>query len=293
MILVTGAAGMSGMEIIREFVAQGVPVRALVRDRSKAGALAFNNRKVEIVEGDMSRPETLGRALSGIRKTLLISSANPQMLETQCTFVDACKSAGVPHVVKFSGAETGFERSKFRFSKMHAQAEEYLEQSGLAWTHLRPGGFMQVYLREARTIMERGELRLAIGDITLAPIDVVDIAKIAVAVLRAPGQEGKAYSITGPEALTGEQIAEVLSETAGLPVKYVAITPEERRREMLAAGTPTYFADALLEQSIERLRNPNATIHLEAHREFNVTPTYFADFAKRNASVFATSAAAL
>jgi uncharacterized protein YbjT (DUF2867 family) len=141
--------------------------------------------------------------------------------------------------------------------------------------------------------MARGELRLPIGDITLAPIDVVDIAKIAVAVLRAPGQEGKAYSITGPEALTGEQIAQLLSETAGLPVKYVAITPEERHREMLAAGAPTYFADALLEQSIERLRNPNATIHLEAHCEFDVKPTYFADFAKRNASVFATSAAAL
>jgi uncharacterized protein YbjT (DUF2867 family) len=280
MILVTGAAGLSGSHIVKEFSAQGVPVRALVRDRAKAAAIAFD--KVDIVEGDMARPETLGPALAGVEKALLISSGNAQMLETQCRFIDACKSAGVGHVVKFSGAETGFDRAKFRFTQMHAQVEAYLEQSGLAWTHLLPAGFMQVYLREARTIMKTGELRLAAGDITLAPIDVADIAKIAVAVLRAPDQEGRTHRMTGPEALSVARIAGLMAQAAGRPVNYVAITPEQRRDELLAAGTPPYFADALFEQACERLRNPKATVHLESHREFNVTPTCFADFAKRH-----------
>lgn len=102
MILVTGAAGLNGSAAVREFSRKGVQVRALVRDRSKASALA-ELPHVELVEGDMARGETLGAALKAIKRVLMISSANPRMVETQCWFVDACKSAGVAHVVKFSG----------------------------------------------------------------------------------------------------------------------------------------------------------------------------------------------
>jgi uncharacterized protein YbjT (DUF2867 family) len=284
MILVTGAAGLSGTHIVNELAAQGVPFRALVRNRPKA--LAIFPEKVDIVEGDMSRPETLGPALEGIDKALLISSGDARMLETQCSFIDACKRAGVEHVVKFSGNETGFDRSRFRFTDMHAQAERYLERSGLRWTHLQPCGFMQVYLREARAIRESGQLRLATGDITLAPIDVLDIARISVAVLQAPRQDGRRHLMTGPEALTMAEIARLMSAAAGRPVDYVAITPEQRRRELLAAGAPPYFADALFEQATERLRNPKAVVHLESHAEFNMIPTSFSQFLQRNAFVF-------
>lgn len=284
MILVTGAAGLSGAHIVRELAAQRVPFRALVRNRSKAASLLPDH--VDIVEGDMSRPETLGPALEGVAKALLISSGDARMLETQCSFIDACKRAGVEHVVKFSGNETGFDRSRFRFTEMHAQAERYLERSGLRWTHLQPCGFMQVYLREARTIKESGELRLAAGDITLAPIDVLDIARISAAILQAPWQDGRRHLMTGPEALTMSQIAGLISKVAGQPVNYVAITPEQRRQEMLAAGVPAYFADALFEQATERLRNPKAAVHLETHQEFNVIPTTFSHFIQRNAFIF-------
>jgi len=284
MILVTGGTGLSGSQIVRELTQQGVPFRALVRDRSKVSGLLLD--KADVVEGDMSRPDTLGPALDGVDKALMISSGNPRLLETQCNFIDACKRAGVAHVVKFSGDETGFDRARFRFTAMHAQAERYLEQSGLAWTHLRPCGFMQIYLREIKTIKERGELRLAVGDVSLAPIDVADIAKIAAAVLQAPGQDGRSHLMTGPEALTMAQIAGLMSKLAGRPVKYVPITPEQRREEMLAAGAPPYFADALFEQAVERLRNPVAAIHLDSHREFDVKPTTFAEFLERNASAF-------
>jgi hypothetical protein len=75
-----------------------VPVRALVRHRAKAGALQ-GLRHVQIVEGDMERAETLGSALEGISRVLLISSSNPQMLEIQCRFIGTCKGSGVAHVV--------------------------------------------------------------------------------------------------------------------------------------------------------------------------------------------------
>ncbi|GAB3882907.1 hypothetical protein GCM10029964_041390 [Kibdelosporangium lantanae] len=91
MILVTGATGRPGSAVIREFVRQGTPVRALVRDRAKAAWLAKLPR-VEVVYGDMLRPETLD--LVGVDRVLMISSAGPAMLETQCTFIDAARRAG-------------------------------------------------------------------------------------------------------------------------------------------------------------------------------------------------------
>ncbi len=199
MILVTGASGLSGSAIIREFARQGAPVRALVRSRDKAASLRDLPR-VDIVEGDMAKPGTLVAALDGVERALLISSAGPHMLETQCTFIDACKRAGVAHVVKFSGAESGFDPAKFRFTRMHEEIEDYLEQPGLAWTHLRPSQFMQVYLREAPSIIGKGALFLPMEEVSLAPVDVEDIAKIAVALLCSEGHNGKSYAMTGHAA---------------------------------------------------------------------------------------------
>lgn len=82
------------------------------------------------------------------------------------------------------------------------------------------------------------------------------------------------------------EIAGRISSAIGKPVRYVAITPEERRETLLAAGTPAYFADALYEQAIERLRNPHAEVLLKTHETFAVRPTDFAQFAQRNAASF-------
>src|SRR5262249_6391521 len=153
--------GLNGSAVVREFSRNSVAVRALVRDRSKAVALA-ELPYVELVEGDMARPETLDRALEGIDRTLMISSSDPPKLETHWRFVDACKTAGVAHVVKFSGKESsiGFDATKFLFTRMHEEIERYLEASGLPWTHLRPCQFMQVYLSEAPITAGKGLLLL-------------------------------------------------------------------------------------------------------------------------------------
>jgi len=287
MILITGAAGMSGSAVVREFVRNKVPVRALVRDRSKAAALA-TLAGVELVEGDMRRPETLGPALEGVERTLMISSANPQMGETQCAFVDACRRAGVRHVVKFSGRESGigFDPRKFSFTAMHEDIEDYLEASGLAWTHLRPSQFMQVYLREIPTITGRNALCLPSGDIKLSPIDIEDIAKIAFGLLVAGGHESKSYDMTGPEALSMADIASRISQVVGRTIQYVNVSPEERRAALLAAGLPAQLVDDLDDQTAERRRHPESHVSLDAHALFGVRPTTFSEFAKRHAAEF-------
>ena len=146
MILLTGATGVAGSFIANEFVRHREPVRILVRDRTKATGLE-KVPTLEIVEGDMSKPDSLGSALDGIDRALMISGPLMDMVDTQCAFIDACKSAGVQHVIKFSGLDARSETT-FPFGLMHKEIEEYLEKSGLAWTQLRPTGFMQEYLRE-------------------------------------------------------------------------------------------------------------------------------------------------
>jgi uncharacterized protein YbjT (DUF2867 family) len=291
MILVTGASGLNGSAVVRECSRNGVAVRALVRDRSKAGALA-SLPHVELLEGDMARTETLDRALEGIDRALMISSANPQMLETQCRFIDACKAAGVAHVVKFSGKESGigFDPKKFRFTRMHEEIERYLEDSGLAWTHLRPSQFMQVYLREAPTIAGQGLLLLPLDDVRLSPVDIGDLAQIAFALLTRGGHHGRTFEITGPQALSMGEIATAIGAATGKPVRYQKISLEERRRGMQAAGLPSFMIDALDEQALERLRHPESRVELGTHELFGVKPTTFAEFAKRHAAVFAGGA---
>ncbi len=293
MILITGATGSSGSVVIREFVRNKLAVRALVRN-SRKGRELEELPNVDVVVGDMLRAETLGAAFDGVDRTLMISSAGPEMLETQCTFVDAAKRAGVRHIVKFSGKESGigFDPMRFPFTRMHEQIEDYVEASGLAWTHLRPIQFMQVYLREVPTIVAKRALLLPLENVKLAPVDLQDIAKVAFAVLRHGGHQGKSYDMTGPEALTMAEVAERISEAIGKTVRYVNVAPSERRRALLDAGTSTYMADALDEQAEERRRCPESRIDLTTHEAFAVRPTTFGEFARMHASLFVGPAAA-
>lgn len=284
MIIITGANGRNGSAAVREFARQKVQVRALVRDRKKAQDLV-NLPTVEVVEGDMSRPETLTEALSGVDRALLISSADEQMVETQTTFIDAAKKAGVKHIVKFSGMSADLD-SPFLFGRTHAEIERYLEQSGLAWTHLRPGQFMQEYLRETPTIVGQNALFLPLHDARVVGVDIEDIAKAAFILLTTPGHEGKIYNITGPEALTMTEVAEQISQAIGKTIQYIDIPREARKQAMLSVGIPTFMVEALDIQAGERLKGTESTVHLETHTAFGIHPTTFAEFAQRNADAF-------
>jgi len=287
MILVTGATGRPGSAVIREFVRHGTPVRALARDAAKAAVLR-GLPDVDVVLGDMLAPETLYGALAGVDRVLMISGAGPQMLETQCTFIDTANRAGVEHIVKFSGQDSidGFDPERFRSTRSHEQIQRYLVGSGMSWTMLRPSQFMQVYFEETPTIVETGELRLPLGAATLAPIDIADIAEVAYRVLTTPGHRGKTYTMTGPESLTMQEVAERISAAIGKSVRYVAVSSKDKVREWLNAGYPPYRAEAFGQLFDERRRLGRSTVDLSTHQRFGITPTTFAQFARRNAPIF-------
>jgi uncharacterized protein YbjT (DUF2867 family) len=284
MILVTGATGLNGMELLRRLSARGVAVRALVRNPAKAEAIAALPH-VEIAQGDMARPETLAAALHEINRAMLISSSAPDMFDVQSSFIDAARKAGVRHVVKLSGIMPGLH-SAFRFARMHGEIENKLETSGMAYTHLRAGEFMPAYFRQVPMIVGKGAMFLPMEDARIASIDVGDIAEIAARVLTGSGHEGKTYPLTGPEALTMTEVAAKLSAATGKPIRYVNVPPEDARQAQLAAGMPPYLVDALFELFAERRNGKEGKVWPDAATLLGRPPTSFDEFAGRNAAVF-------
>ncbi len=284
MILITGATGLNGKELVRRLSAQGVPVRALVRSAARAADLAALPN-VEIVEGDLGKSETLAGPLRGVERAMLISSSDAVMFDVQANFIDAAKKAGVAHVVKLSGIMPERD-SAFRFARMHGDAELHLEQSGMAYTHLRAGEFMPAYFRQAPSIAATETFMLPMADARIASIDIGDLAEVAALTLTGDGHAGKIYHLTGPEALTMTDVAAKLSKAIGRAVRYVNVSPEEHHRANLGRGMPPYLADGLVELFAERRNGKEGTVYPDAQDLLGRRPVSFGEFAERNAAVF-------
>ena len=233
MLLVTGATGLNGSALLRRLSAMHIPVRALVRSRDRAAAIAALPH-VEIVVGDMAVPASLAGPLAGVERVMLISPSAPNMLEVQTNVIEAARSAGVRHVVKLSGIIPDIA-SAFRYARMHGEIEQRLEASGMAFTQLRAGEFMPSYFRQVPNIVGKGLLMLPMADARIASIDIGDVAEVAALALTEPGHEGRTYPLTGPAALSMAEVAVELSAVTGKPIRYVNVDPEQMRQDQLAA----------------------------------------------------------
>jgi uncharacterized protein YbjT (DUF2867 family) len=241
-ILITGATGNIGGETLRQLAVSGIPVRALVRNRAKAASI--DRPGVEIVEGDLENPETLGPALSGVTRALLVSSPEPRQAELQNNFIDAAKRHGHIHIVKLSamGAATD---SPVSFCRWHAATEQRLAQSGLPFTILRPTFFMQNTLAFAPTIAKEGRFYGSMKDGKASFVDLRDVAAVAAHTLTEPGHEGKIYEITGPETLSFSDIAGKLSAALGKPVAYIDLPRPALVSAMTGMGMPDWQANGI------------------------------------------------
>ena len=236
MILITGASGTIGTEVVKALAEKGVPFRAAYRSRPQnlpAG--------VESVALDYDRPETVAPALQGVKTLFLLSTT----VAPEVSVAKEARAAGVQRVVKLSVLNSG--EPGFTFGAWHRVAEDAIEASGLLWTHLRPNAFMQnVITYMGETIKSQGALYSPAADALVSAIDARDIGAAAARVLTEGGHEGKAYDLTGPAALGYAEVAATLTRVLGRPITYVPITDEEFKRGSVAAGVPEAYADALV-----------------------------------------------
>jgi uncharacterized protein YbjT (DUF2867 family) len=274
MILITGASGNIGGEVLKQAAAAKLEVRAAYLSADKAKTAPAG---VVTALMDYTKPETIRAALEGIEKAFLVGPPAPNVAELEAGFIKEAKQSGVKHLVKLSA----LGGRKAIFPGLHRDSEEKIEASGIPFTFLRPNGFMQNFINyNAGTIKGQNAFYATQGNGAISHVDIRDVASVAVKVLSSIGHEGRAYSLTGPEALTNPQVAEKLSQAIGRSIRYVDLSPDDFKKSLLAAGVPEWSADALID--LQRLyRESGADV---------VTPTveqitghkamFFDDFAR-------------
>jgi uncharacterized protein YbjT (DUF2867 family) len=246
MILVTGATGNAGGAVVRALVAAGAPVRALVRDAGAslpAGAVA--------VAGDLNRPETLAPHLEGVEAAFLLSGY--EGLEE--TLADM-RAAGVERVVLLSSSAAPSEDLTNAVARYHILSERAVRDSGLRWTFLRPSSFMTNSLQWLPQLRAGDVVRAPFADVAVATIDPDDIGAVAAAALRSDAHAGRAYRLSGPEALRPADRVAVLADVLGRDLRFEAQSNDEARAEMSAAMPADYveaffrfFVDGELDES--------------------------------------------
>ncbi len=244
MILITGATGTVGKELLKLLARPEAPVRVLLRDHGKASSVSFPG--TAMIAGDLAVPDTLTAAFDGVDKAFLLTPPVENQLLLEANFVDAAARAGVKRIVKLSALGAALD-SPARLLRNHAESERRIHESGLDYTFLRPNQYMQNFLGFRPTIIDKGEFYAPMGNGRIGLVDVRDVAAVAAEVLEEHGHDGKIYDVTGPEALTYGDVAERFTYALGKPVTYVDVPPEAVRDAMLRNNMDPWLVEALLE----------------------------------------------
>ncbi|XQQ07871.1 MAG: SDR family oxidoreductase [Leptolyngbya sp. IPPAS B-1204] len=240
-ILVSGATGNIGGEVIRHLLERKASIRALVRDRQKAANLEAQG--VELAQGDFNQPETLEAALRGAETAFLVMPNDSHQVRLEGNFIVAATRAGVRHVVKLSVLRSGELPSTFQ--QWHRQIEEHLEASGMTWTHLRPNMLMQNMRWFIETMVQQGAFYHSIaGDTPISHIDARDVAAVAALCLTQSGHENQAYALTGAEAISFEQVTQYFASALSQSLQFIQVAPADMKAARLANGEPEWYLDA-------------------------------------------------
>src|SRR5262245_17544658 len=280
MILVTGATGTVGREVVSQLLAAGRPVRALTRHPDRARL----DPRVEVVRGDFERPETLAPALRGVERVFSLA-LGPRLGEQEAGLAQLARAAGVRHIVKLSVLGAG-DNTRRGVVAWHSAGERAIRQSGVPWTFVQPGVFMSNALFWADSIRREGRVRSNFGDGPTAPIHPRDIAAVAVLALTSDGHEGQSWPLTGPQALSTAEQVRLLAAALGRPLEYEPISDEVAREGMQASGMPAYLIDALLPFAAV-VRRGRAGDVLPTVEQLTGRPALtFAEWARENAGAF-------
>jgi uncharacterized protein YbjT (DUF2867 family) len=275
MILITGSTGHIGSEVVRLLSQAGMPARALVRNPSQKQNLPG----ITWVTGDLAKRETLPAVFDGCTKLFLLTGNVENMTELQHNAIAAARQAGATHVVKLS-AFGASSHSNSMIGRWHHEVEKELQESGLAWTILRPHHFMQNLLSQSENIIKDGVVYSAAGEGKIPFIDTRDIAAVAVVTLTQAGHAGKKYVITGSEAISYRQVTEIIGAAICKQLRYIDESFDVARVRLMQAGQPSWLIDSTLAlAAYQRAGGPTETITSVVADLTGKPPRTFAEFA--------------
>jgi len=282
MILVTGASGKTGKAVVTALARAGAPTRALVRRASQIEVLT-NLGAREVVSADMRLTPELRRAVENIRAVYHICpNVNPDEVDIGRGVIAAAKEAGVEHLVLHSVLHPQTEQMPHHWNKL--RVEEALFESGLNFTILQPTAYMQNLLAGWKLITEDGVLRNPYPvETRLSLVDLEDMAEAAAMVLTKRGHTGATYELVSTLPLTQTEVAAILSDALGRPVRAEAEPLEVWAARARTAGLGDYQLATLIRmfQYYERyglIGNPNMLRWLLGRE-----PTALVEFARRAA----------
>ncbi|WP_433190622.1 NAD(P)H-binding protein [Actinoallomurus sp. CA-150999] len=281
MILVTGATGNVGRELVRQLAAQDAEVRILVRDPARAAALPA---RAERVVADLDDPATLTPAFAGVDRLFLLTPGIGT--EQTARAIAAARAAGVSRIVHLSSFNVLGDPMP-AMGRWHHEREEAIRASGIPATILRPGGFMTNAFDWLPTIHEEGFILDPAGPGRFAPIDPADIAAVAALALTEDGHQGQEYVLTGEETFTVTEQARILAEAIGRPLEVREVaTPQEVVRARFPHGAPPALAEAIIE-GFTLMRADTTGFRTDTVRRLlGRAPGTFADWCARNTAAF-------
>jgi len=228
--LITGATGDVGSKVVNRLLAKGHHPRVFVRDQRKARQ-QFGDA-VQVFPGDLADATSLQHAMQGVDKVFLVNSG-PRIPALDAQAAQAAKAAGVRHLVKLSSLDA---EQRLAIGAWHEQGEAAIRASGIAFTFVRPTGFMSNLLAWSHSIAAEGIVRSSTGDGKRPFIHSDDIAAVAVEALTTERYIGDSLPITGPEALSFAEITERIGAAIGRKLVFQAISDEEAGQRFAATG---------------------------------------------------------
>lgn len=281
MILVTGATGNVGRELVNALDDAGAQIRILVRDPARAAALPATAQRIV---GDLLLPATLEPAFAGVDKLFLLTQGIGTVQAANALAV--AKAAPVKRIVLLSSVNAIGDPVP-AMGRWHRKREQLLEESGIPATVLRSGGFMTNALEWAGTIQEAGYVFDPTGPGRFSLIDPADIAAVAALALLEDGHEGRTYVPTGDEPRTLAEHVSILAAVLGREIEMrAASTPEEAVRARYPQGAPPALAAALLEAARAMRADVVGFRTDDVERLLGREPRTFEHWCERNAAVF-------
>jgi uncharacterized protein YbjT (DUF2867 family) len=291
-ILISGATGTVGSEVVKQLSSfTDVNIKAGARSVEKIKNLESGD-KVKGVHIDYNKPESLKEALKNVDKLFLLAPAVPNAHELESNLINEANKAGIRYIVKQSvmGADEGAD---VEIMRQHRKAEKIIEESGIPYTFLRPNEFMQNFINfHGHSIKNNNAFYLPLENAKVSIVDVRDIAAVAVKALTENGgnnnnkHNNKKYLITGPEALSYHQMAELLSNATGKKVSYVSISEEEARAAMKEMGMDDWLINTISELSNYFKKGYASQVSSSVEEITGKKPLSFSQFANDYAQLF-------